>query len=87
MFRNDRVSAIVSATVAEFESHLPNAVTPSSKLGAVTQWQQKSCFKIVHLCTSDKYFKYDKYIYIILNRHAGPLVPNHWLATHGPCSE
>ena len=48
-FRNDEVSAIllqkwVSATVAEFESHLPNAVTPSSKprpqgtFGLVAQW-------------------------------------------------
>src|ERR1700728_242006 len=49
MFRNDRVSVIllkkwVSATAAEFESHLPNAVTPSSKpwpqatFGLIAQW-------------------------------------------------
>ena len=54
-----------------------------SQLGAAMQWQQKPCFKTVHLFASDKYGQYGKNLYLILHKHAGPLTPNLWLATHG----
>ena len=54
-----------------------------SQLGAAMQWQQKPCFKTVHLFASDKHGQYGKNIYLILHKHAGPLTPNLWLATHG----
>jgi len=53
-----------AVAVADINARCGHPYDPISILGAATRWQQKPCFKTVHLFMSDKYGKYmwQKYI-------------------------